>query len=153
MAYVIKTCEGCGNEFENKPGKNGKVYHAKRHCTRQCWLKRHNQVGASHAKRGATVAAQTWRSRRGESHGGNAYVKEDQRHQHRVVAERLLDRPLTSSEVVHHEDFDRKNNDPRNLIIFKDQSAHMKHHQRCLSKNQTCQCDCVRLGELMGGDV
>lgn len=149
MAYVIKTCEGCGNSFENRPGKNGKVYAAKRYCTRTCWLTKYNRDDKTHGVKGARAAANTWRGRRGESHGGNAYVKENQRHQHRVVAERILQRRLLPGEVVHHEDRNRKNNDPANLIVFASQSDHASHHANCLNKQQVCTCSCIRLLEVM----
>lgn len=67
------------------------------------------------------------------------YVKDGQRHQHRSVAERLLGRPLTSSD----EDFDKKNNDPSNLIVFPDQGAHMRHHLWCMARGE-CRCLCIR---------
>ena len=48
---------------------------------------------------------------------------------HRIVAERELGRKLTASEVVHHIDGDKLNNDPSNLQVFPSQAAHMAHHR------------------------
>jgi transposase-like protein len=49
--------------------------------------------------------------------------------QHRLVAEHWIGRFLTSKEVVHHEDRDRRNNHPSNLWLFPDASSHMRHHK------------------------
>lgn len=156
MAYVIKICESCGSKFENRPGKNGHVYHAKRHCNRRCWLSRYNKEDREHSVTGAIRGATTNKIRyRGtqKKSGAKTYVKEDQKHQHRVVAERILGRTLRDGEVVHHEDRDRKNNDPRNLVIFARAGDHIRHHHNCINKNQPCTCDCIWLRDLVGGDV
>jgi hypothetical protein len=54
----------------------------------------------------------------------NGYVYE-----HIVVAEEMLGRPLTRTEVVHHRDGVTTNNDPANLRVFKSQSEHLMHHR------------------------
>lgn len=54
--------------------------------------------------------------------GGGKYL-------HREVAEGMLGRPLLDGEVVHHEDRDRSNNDPSNLMVFKTNSDHGRHHR------------------------
>jgi hypothetical protein len=48
------------------------------------------------------------------------YVRE-----HRLVMERKLGRLLLRSEVVHHKDDDRANNDPDNLEVFATNAAHL----------------------------
>ena len=53
----------------------------------------------------------------------NGYVYE-----HRYVAEQMLGRELTESEIVHHLDCNKKNNDPSNLVVLVDKSSHMKLH-------------------------
>jgi hypothetical protein len=90
---------------------------------------------------------------RGTSRSGNAYVKENQRHQHRVVAEQLLQRALVPGEIVHHEDRNRKNNDPSNLIVFKNQSDHIHHHNWCMKRPIPCECICIHLDDFVGGDA
>ncbi len=57
-----------------------------------------------------------------------SYSKYYGRHEHRVVAERILHRPLKSGEVVHHRDENKRNNNPDNIVIFASQSDHAKHH-------------------------
>lgn len=91
MAYVTKICEGCGQEFTLTPGKNGRIYHAKRFCARKCWL--------------------------------TTYNREDR---------------------VHN---------PGNLIVFKNQADHSYHHRWCMERPTPCECMCIRLKDLVGGDA
>lgn len=56
------------------------------------------------------------------------YPKEHGKHEHRRVAERMLGRALKPGEVVHHIDRDKHNNDPRNLMVFRNQAEHRKWH-------------------------
>lgn len=46
-------------------------------------------------------------------------------YEHRAVAEAKLGRPLQAGEVVHHEDGNKQNNHPENVVIFSSQTAHM----------------------------
>lgn len=55
-------------------------------------------------------------------------VKGDSFLLHRVIAEAILARPLTSSEEVHHVNGCRADNRPANLWVFPSQSAHAKFH-------------------------
>lgn len=61
---------------------------------------------------------------------GRHYAKLYSRLEHRVVAERILGRPLKKEEVVHHLDFNKRNNNPDNLMIFPNNYAHMKYHAK-----------------------
>lgn len=54
---------------------------------------------------------------------------------HRVVMEKIIGRPLTSTEVVHHIDGDKSNNSPYNLMLFKNKAEHCKWHHK-LSANE-----------------
>ena len=62
------------------------------------------------------------------SGGGVSYEKYYGRHTHRVVAEATLGRPLTKSEVVHHIDGNKRNNNPSNLMVFPTQADHAAWH-------------------------
>lgn len=75
-------------------------------------------------------------SRRGRMNDGSAkrdrgacrgYRKVRQRHEHRVVAERMLGRALQPGEIVHHIDHNKRNNDPSNLQVMT-QSEHARLH-------------------------
>jgi len=58
---------------------------------------------------------------------GKSYRKRNGRHEHRVVAENMLGRPLMPGEVVHHIDGDHLNNAPENLSVMT-QAEHMRLH-------------------------
>jgi hypothetical protein len=49
-------------------------------------------------------------------------------HEHRVIMEKKLGRSLLKSEVVHHIDFDRGNNDMENLMVM-DREKHVHYHR------------------------
>ena len=51
------------------------------------------------------------------------YVRE-----HRLVMEKKLGRFLLPSEVVHHRDGDRANNDVANLELYRSNGAHLREH-------------------------
>jgi hypothetical protein len=49
--------------------------------------------------------------------------------EHRLVMEFMLGRLLTSDDIVHHRDENKKNNVSSNLFLFPDRSSHAKFHQ------------------------
>ena len=55
------------------------------------------------------------------------YRKRGARHEHRIVAEEMLGRPLTANEIVHHLDGNRHNNATSNLKVMT-QREHMREH-------------------------
>lgn len=60
--------------------------------------------------------------------GGKSYRKVFGCHEHRRVAERKIGRKLRKGEVVHHIDGNKRNNNPNNLEVLKNQSEHAKRH-------------------------
>ncbi|QNJ97015.1 HNH endonuclease [Constantimarinum furrinae] len=48
---------------------------------------------------------------------------------HRHQAEKMLGRKLRKSEVVHHKDRNKLNNNPNNLWVFPNQAAHDRVHK------------------------
>lgn len=52
------------------------------------------------------------------------------RHEHRIVVEKKIGRKLTPIEVVHHLDENKQNNKIENLMFFKNDSEHIKFHNK-----------------------
>jgi hypothetical protein len=95
-------------------------------CSHGCAFKAHaDKVRAA----AATPEARTKRAdaRRHTGKPGN-YVKRNGRHEHRVVAEQKIGRPLRPGEIVHHRDEIKSNNDPMNLSVLPSQSEHARLH-------------------------
>ena len=61
--------------------------------------------------------------------GEKAYNKFLGRHEHRVVAERMIGRKLKKNEVVHHIDLNKQNNEEKNLVVIPSNSEHSHLHQ------------------------
>lgn len=50
-------------------------------------------------------------------------------YQHRLVMEKHIGRYLGRKEVVHHKNFDKKDNRIENLMLFATDGDHRRHHQ------------------------
>jgi hypothetical protein len=74
------------------------------------------------------VRAKLRASRLGQG-DGHSYTKVYGRHEHRIVAEQILGRPLKPGEIVHHIDRDKRNNAPENLMVFASQAEHAAYHK------------------------
>lgn len=74
--------------------------------------------------------------RRGSDHpqwkGGYEPPMHYHRRQAYEVAAICLGQPLPQGWIVHHVDENPKNNEPSNLLLFRNQSAHCCYHQRLL---------------------
>ena len=63
------------------------------------------------------------------------YRKVDYRHEHRVVMEKFLGRPLRPDEVIHHKDHNKKNNAITNLELMT-RAEHMHEHRKQLAEGR-----------------
>jgi predicted nucleic acid-binding Zn ribbon protein len=113
-------CPVCGNDFKPlKPTSST--------CSRKC-------ANTLIARRTALARGEKTRGR-GE---GKAYRKLMNRHEHRVIMEQMIGRPLENGEVVHHKDGNIHNNDPENLELLPSQADHARKHS---TKNRKCYVD------------
>lgn len=57
---------------------------------------------------------------------------------HRLLAARMLGRPLSPGEIVHHRDGNCRNNTQSNLLVLPSQQlhAHIEHLLRCEKRGQ-----------------
>lgn len=83
-----------------------------------------------------------WRGGRKTDERGYVRVWVDKRrwrYEHRLVMEKHLGRKLNKSEIVHHIDRNKSNNNLDNLMLFPNSGAHIKYHIHVLGdkvKNQ-----------------
>ena len=146
---VTCTCDMCGKQFSKYPSQ----IKGKKHlfCSRKCLadfanktinperydeLKDMSKLGKNLPElnrllKPIRMTAETRskiRATRLNSGEGKTYSKTYGRHTHKVVAEKILGRPLKPGEVVHHINKDKRDNRPENLMIFASQSEHAKWH-------------------------
>ena len=148
-AKVTLSCDWCGKKIDRYPSQlKGKEHHF---CSRTCLWNYSNKSKnpdeyanlrnlkpvSKHMSRlnreinSSRMTAETRekiRNARLDTGHGKTYSKLYGRHEHRVVAEQILGRSLLPGEVVHHLDFNPRNNAPDNLIIFSSQADHAKYH-------------------------
>lgn len=123
---VKYNCDYCGKEYEVEPCKLNRKY--KNYCSNECKFKAH-QKGY-----GLTTDGYVW-----IYIGNNKEIK-----LHRYLMEIKLGRKLKSSEIVHHKDFNKLNNNIDNLEIVN-RTKHNKIHNFLKTENRN---DCYSIREL-----
>ena len=118
---ITKTCNTCGNLFEI-PWKQRK----QRFCGHKCAF-----VFVGPIARAAAFTPEAIAKRGNVLRGrgaGLSYIKRNGRHEHRLVAEEKMGRPLLPGEISHHIDENKRNNHPDNLEVLSSQSEHARLH-------------------------
>ena len=132
MPMVRVTCDLCGKDFQ----KLQIEIHKHNFCCREHFyqwnskrVSKYNRTENPMNRPGGVLESRLKRSQEMRDSGeGKTYRKSLGRHEHRVVAEQKLGRPLRKGEIVHHSDGDYRNNDPDNLMVLPSQSDHCKIH-------------------------
>ena len=146
-------CDFCGKAFEKYESQmKGKQYHF---CSRAClasfrkaggypavkhphlseYNRLHNAERMTPDVKAKISTSMTLKYReelsraRTDRGAGKTYRKHFGRHEHRIVAEQILGRPLRKGEVVHHINRDKRDNRPENLMIFPSQAEHARWHK------------------------
>ena len=126
-------CPVCGKRFYRTPAQLAKsktVY-----CSRECFKAINGPRMAdlnrelNPTRMTASTKEKIREARLKDPSERKSYTKQNGRHEHRVVAEQVLGRPLKPGEVVHHIDGNKQNNAPENLMVFANQAEHAKWHK------------------------
>ncbi len=137
---IIKCCENCGSILKLKSTRDtGR----KRFCSRQClhaiiqpqlFVPPHSdKTKAKMRASKLSLLAQGWKPlgwRKYLPHkrlSGRGYVFVGNKREHQVLMEQKLGRHLFCTEVVHHKDRDKANNDINNFELMM-RSDHTKYH-------------------------
>lgn len=129
-------CETCGKAFERNPSQVSKNNFCSRQCAKAFTSKRMTEYNKTTNPKNTSEGwseeqREAVRKREQNNRGPcrkDVYPKHGRKHKHRRVAEEKLGRPLKKGEVVHHIDGDKHNNEPENLMVFKNQKEHAKYH-------------------------
>ena len=115
--YYFKRCEYCGQLFA--PDAYYKL-ESQRFCSRDCFHKfsKTNPDRVSYLRTNVIVE---------DKNTGITYVKDVKTH--RLIAEKMIGRPLKQTEVVHHLNFDTHDNRPENLLVLDSIRSHAIMHK------------------------
>jgi hypothetical protein len=126
---IQKTCVHCKKDIVSK--LKGRPLFTQKFCSNECSSKINsvpninvfNSKGEPAWNKGK---GQGWVDEKGYKREslGNKKIRN-----HRLQAELALGRSLKNTEVIHHIDENKQNNNPENLYLFRSGGAHIKWHR------------------------
>ena len=134
---LSKICPSCNNTFKTYLSANSK------HCSSKCYGKSLiGHAGYFNGKKRLNVSGNNhWNWKGGKTKNTASYIliyqpnhphkdKDGYVREHRLIAEKYLDRIIKKEEVIHHINHIRTDNRPENLYIFSTQLEHRRFHAK-----------------------